>query len=175
MKKVISILLLIILLVLIIFAISLPLLLSAMEIHTFTEIERVLLSIIIAFVSIILGFRLSKIQDKSIKKWKSAVITACDNLIAMSAQAKYLKASQENSRKKIEEYMSDDNDLELNNLKTVLDIKCQSCAEHMDHLKIQIDTSLDHWENIIDSLCDYPYCAQMHNAINKKKQKLDME
>ncbi|MBN2535156.1 MAG: hypothetical protein JXB88_19905 [Spirochaetales bacterium] len=175
MKKFIAVFLLFFLIILIIFTISLPLFLAFMKIHIFTEIERMLLSIIITFLSVILGFRILKFQDTSIRKWKSAVISACDNLIAMSAQARNLKESQENSRKKIEEYLSDYNEPELNNLKTVLDIKCQSCTEHVDHLKMQIDTSLDHWENVIEGLCDSPYCMQMHNAIDKKRQKLNIE
>lgn len=173
MKKVISVFLLFLTIILIIFTISLPFFLSFMKIYIFTEIERMLLSIINTFLSVILGFWLFKLQDKSIKKWISAVINACDNLIAMSAQARDLKESQENSRKKIEEYLSDDDDPEVNNLKNVLDIKCQSCSEHLDHLKMHIDTSLDHWENVIDGFCEYPYCTKIHNAINKKKQKLD--
>ena len=174
MKKIISILLLIIFIVVIIFITSLPFLLSFKEIHIFTEIERALLTIIIATLSVFLGFIISRIKDKSIKKWTSAFISACNSLIAMSVQAENVKKSHEILRKKIEDYIPDDDDAELVNLKNIFDLRCNFCAEHMDHLKMQIDSSLEHLENMIDSLCDDPYCSQLHNAINKKKQKFNM-
>ena len=175
MKKIITIFLLFVFILLIIFIITLPLLLSFMNEHTFTEIERVLLNIIIVLVSVFFGFRLSKLQDKSVRKWKAAVISACNNLIAMRSQTKNLKESQEKSRKKIEENIPDDNDPDMNNLRTILDMKSDSLAEHMDNLKMQIDTNIDHWENVVESLCDYPYSTQIREAIEKKRNLSDME
>ena len=174
MKKIITILLLIIFTLLIIFIITLPLLLSVMNKHIFTEIERVLLNVIIVLLSVFLGFRLSKLQDKSVRKWKAAVISACDNLIAMGVQTRSLKESQEKSRNKIEENIPDDNDPDMNNLRTILDMKYDSLAEYMDQLKLQIDTNIGHWKNVVDSLCDYPYSTQIHEAIEKKKQKFNV-
>jgi hypothetical protein len=118
---------------------------------------------------------MSRVNDKSIKKWKSALISACNSLITASAQTETVRESHSRSRKKIEEYMPDRDDTEMNNLQHIFELKCNSCGEHMDHLKTHIDSSIDHLKNMIDSFCDEPYCSQIHEAIEHKRQKIGME
>ena len=173
MNKVLAVFLLILFIILILALIALPFFLNLRKIHTFTEIERALLTVIIALMAVFLGFVIARLKDRSNKKWKSAILSACDSFVRMSVQAKNVKESHVNSQKKMETYFPG-NDPKMNNLQNILELKCNSCTDQMDHLKLQIDTSLSQLENMIDSLCDEPYCTQIHEAIAEKKQRLNL-